>query len=85
MLIYQTLHLAKLLPVTDTLMKMGLLSVNDLLEKRRLRTKWAKNILNDTKKHFKNPDIIKYRRKHEELPACYPKLWSEKAARCYGF
>ena len=59
-LIYQELHLAKLLPVTDALMKMGLLSVNDLLEKRRLRTTWAKNILNDTKK-FQKSDIIKYR------------------------
>lgn len=34
------------------------------------------------KKHFKNPDIIKYRWK---LLACYPKLWSEEAARCCGF
>ena len=76
--------MAKLLPVTDALMKMGLLSVNDLLEKRRLRTTWAKNILNDTKK-FQKSDIIKYRWKHEEMLACYPKLWSEEAARCFGF
>ena len=41
-LIYQALHLAKLLPFTDTSMKMGPLSVNGLLEKWRLRTKWAK-------------------------------------------
>ncbi len=32
-------HLAKSLPFTDTSMKMDLLSVNDLLEKWRLRTK----------------------------------------------
>ena len=41
-LIYQALHLAKSLPFTDKSLKMGLLSVNGLLEKRRLRTKWAK-------------------------------------------
>ncbi|WP_271866967.1 hypothetical protein [Ligilactobacillus ruminis] len=28
--------------ITDTSMKMGRLSVNVLLQKRRLRTKWAK-------------------------------------------
>ena len=38
-LIYQALHLAKSLPFTDKSLKMGLLSVNGLLEKRRLRTK----------------------------------------------
>ena len=37
-LIYQALHLAKSLPFTDKSLKMGLLSVNGLLEKRRLRT-----------------------------------------------
>ena len=40
-LIYQALHLAKSLPFTDTSGKMGLLSVNGLLEKSRLRTKWS--------------------------------------------
>ncbi len=38
-LIYQVLHLAKTLSFTDTSMKMENLSVNGLLEKRRLRTK----------------------------------------------
>ncbi|MEQ2870133.1 hypothetical protein AAAV91_04035 [Ligilactobacillus ruminis] len=38
-LIYQALHLAKSLPFTDKSMKKGTLSVNGLLEKRRLRTK----------------------------------------------
>ena len=33
MLIYQALHLEKALPITDTSMKMGPLSVNGLLEK----------------------------------------------------
>ena len=41
-LMYQALHLAKSMPFTDKSLKMGLLSVNGLLEKRRLRTKWAK-------------------------------------------
>ena len=41
-LIYQALHLVKSLPFTDKSLKMGLLSVNGLLEKRRLRTKWEK-------------------------------------------
>ena len=41
-LIYQALHLAKSLPFTDTSGKMGPLSVNGLLEKSRLRTKWSK-------------------------------------------
>jgi len=41
-LIYQALHLSKSLPFTDTSMKMGRLSVIGLLEKWRLRTKWAK-------------------------------------------
>ena len=41
-LIYQALHLAKSLPFTDTSSKMGLLSVNGMLEKSRLRTKWSK-------------------------------------------
>ena len=41
-LIYQALHLAKSLPFTDKSLKMGLLSVNGSLEKRRLRTKWSK-------------------------------------------
>ena len=36
------LHLAKSLPFTDKSLKMGLLSVNGLLEKCRLRTKWSK-------------------------------------------
>jgi hypothetical protein len=40
--IEQALHLSKSLPVTDTSMKMGLLSVNGLLKKWQLRTKWAK-------------------------------------------
>ena len=34
--------MAKSLPFTDTSSKMGPPSVNGLLEKRRLRTKWAK-------------------------------------------
>ena len=38
-LIYQVLHLAKTLSFTDTSMRMENLSVNGLLEKRRLRTK----------------------------------------------
>ena len=41
-LIYQTPHWEKALPFTDISMKMGSLSVNELLEKRRLRTKWSK-------------------------------------------
>ena len=41
-LIYRSLSLAKSLPITDTSMKTGSLSVIDLLEKWRLRTKWAK-------------------------------------------
>jgi hypothetical protein len=44
-LIYQALHLAKALSFTDTSMKMGLLSVNGLLEKWRLRTKWARTVV----------------------------------------
>ena len=44
-LIYQALHLAKSLPFTDKSLKMGLLSVNGLLEKWRLRTKWTKTAL----------------------------------------
>ena len=36
------LHLAKSLSFTDTSMKMGMLSVNSLLEKWRLRTKRSK-------------------------------------------
>ncbi len=35
------LHLAKSLPFTDTSIKMSMLSVNGLLEKWRLRTKWG--------------------------------------------
>ena len=41
-MIWRALHLAKSLPFTDTAMKMDPLSVNGLLEKWRLRTKWAK-------------------------------------------
>ena len=37
------------------------------------------------KKHFKNSGIRKYGLKHEELLACYPKLWSEEVAMCCGF
>ena len=44
-LIYQALHLAKSLPFTDKSLKMGLLSVNGLLEKRRLRTNQPKMAL----------------------------------------
>ena len=40
--IEQALHLSKSLPVTDTSMKMGFLSVNGLLKKWQLRTEWAK-------------------------------------------
>ena len=36
------LHLAKSLLFTDTSMKMGMLSVNGLFQKWRLRTKWSK-------------------------------------------
>ncbi|WP_347519324.1 hypothetical protein [Ligilactobacillus ruminis] len=36
------LHLAKSLSFTDTSMKIEILSVNWLIEKWRLRTKWAK-------------------------------------------
>ena len=36
------LHLAKSLSFTDTSMKMGMLSVNGLFQKCRLRTKWSK-------------------------------------------
>jgi hypothetical protein len=36
------LHLAKSLSFTDKSMKMGMRSVNGLLEKWRLRTKWSK-------------------------------------------
>ena len=36
------LHLAKSLLFTDTSMKMGMLSVNGLFQKYRLRTKWSK-------------------------------------------
>ena len=42
MLIWQALHLAKSLPFTDKSSKTKALSVNGSLEKRRLRTKWAK-------------------------------------------
>ncbi|WP_181971140.1 hypothetical protein [Ligilactobacillus ruminis] len=42
LLLEQAMHLAKPLPFTDTSMKMDALSVIGLLEKRRLRTKWAK-------------------------------------------
>ncbi|AEN77592.1 Hypothetical protein LRC_02730 [Ligilactobacillus ruminis ATCC 27782] len=41
MLIYQVLHLAKDLPFTDTPMKMGLLSVNGLLQKWHFVRKFA--------------------------------------------
>jgi len=39
------LHLAKSLLFTDTSMKMGMLSVNGLFQKWRLRTKWSKTTI----------------------------------------
>ena len=42
-LIEQALHLAKAPPFTDISIKMRSLSVNRLLKKYRLRTKWSKN------------------------------------------
>ena len=42
-------------------------------------------MIKEYKKHFKNPDIRKHCLKHEELLACYPKLWSEEVAGCCGF
>ena len=39
------LHLSKSLPFTDTSMKMGMLSVNGLFQKWRLRTKWSKTTI----------------------------------------
>ena len=50
-----------------------------------INTELFEKYLERFKKHFKNPDIIKYRWKHEELLACYPKLWSEEVAGCCGF
>ena len=47
--------------------------------------KMGKKYLERYKKHFKSPDIRKHCLKHEELLACYPKLWSEEVARCCGF
>lgn len=47
--------------------------------------KMGKKYLERYKKHFKNPDIRKHCLKHEELLACYPKLWSEEVAGCCGF
>ena len=41
-LIEQALHLAKAPPFTDISIKMRSLSVNRLLKKYRLRTKWSK-------------------------------------------
>lgn len=53
--------------------------------KKAITDKMGEKYLERYKKHFKNPDIIKYRWKHEELLACYPKLWSEEVAGCCGF
>ena len=42
-MICQSLHLAKSLSFTDKSLKMGMMSVNGLIENWRLRTKWSKS------------------------------------------
>lgn len=53
--------------------------------KKAITDKMGEKYLERYKKHFKNPDIRKHCLKHEELLACYPKLWSEEVAGCCGF
>ena len=63
-------------------MKMGSAVRKRPARKKAITDKMGEKYLERYKKHFKNPDIIKYRWKHEELLACYPKLWSEEVAGC---
>ncbi|WP_270350764.1 hypothetical protein [Ligilactobacillus ruminis] len=53
--------------------------------KKAITDKMGEKYLERYKKHFKSPDIRKHCLKHEELLACYPKLWSEEVAGCCGF
>ena len=84
-LIYQALHLAKVSAVYGQIVKNGGFVRKWLARKKAITDKMGEKYLERYKKHFKNPDIIKYRWKHEELLACYPKLWSEEVAGCCGF
>ena len=56
---HQMLHLAKSLPFTDTSSKMGLLSVNGLLEKRRLQS--SPNLC---VKYFSQAQVVQGMRMH---------------------